>query len=103
MFERGLRDEIYTSVAASIFDTYAKVVESARSVELIAPKPKPKEAQAPKAKVEETRKDQKPWNQNFGKRPWNKDSGNSGGSWKKQRTDDQAGGKPFSGVCCNCR
>lgn len=58
MFERGLRDEIRTSVSASMFTTYARVVESARSVELTAPKPKAKEAAVTtvvKPKVEESK------------------------------------------------
>jgi hypothetical protein len=63
MFERGPRDEIHTPVAAGMFTTYARVVESARLMELTAPKPKAKEITSitivVKAKVEESTKDQK--------------------------------------------
>ena len=44
MFEKGLNDDISTSVVASMFSTYAKCVESARSVEMMVSKRKALEA-----------------------------------------------------------
>lgn len=43
MFEHGLRDDIRTFVATSIFIDYARYVESALTIERITPKPKGKE------------------------------------------------------------
>ena len=40
LFEKGLHEEIRTPVAASMFNSYARCVESARSVEMTTPKAK---------------------------------------------------------------
>ena len=79
LFEKGLRDEIRSAVAASMFSVYARCVESARSVEMTAPKPKPRDTSvvAPKAKVEESTKDGKSWHKD-GKKPWHRDGKDHG-------------------------
>ena len=107
LFEKGLREEIRTLVATSMFTSYARCVESARAVEMTTskPKPKPKKTQNPKVKVEEMTKDSKQWNKNGnGKHPWNKGNNSGNQSWKKTMGDANAAqGGTFEGSCYKCR